>query len=819
MNCKNFFQPHKKAGLPSAQPRSAKQIMELPEKEMDEAVLECRDEMFYPDRELRDWASLSYHSMVVQRPSAFLGAGNGSFALVDIRKGTKITLYSGRIIHGPLVGPVPYVMEIGGRFVDAQPSDNWLGGLFNEYIWDPASNNCRVSPSGVIIAKRNIQEGEEITISYSDDYNWTALIIELTQCLLEILIRILSHPSYREGREAIRETLVLALGRLDDEGEPSIHTNRVVNWAYNWASGATHRPVALKLPLTSEKELGLDQIAEVIDLKHRTTFRLSGCPIRRLNFDIDWDQWTSVHLPDPPSGRRASLLRAASRSALVGGAQYLPYLVKPTSCREEVQTGDITLPTIPAELAFTPSPPTSPARIGDTFRWEWEARQVEEGWTPTVRGVVRPPTPRPLPPSPSPPPSPAMPSVHTAPPKGSVQPRYFPIFDKGFIPPPKPQLGTPRVLAGSKGGDNSLVVASVNINGFNDHKQEWVALYTLENKIDIMVVVDTRLTDSQTGWAKRRISQILGKGISFVSTARGRNLPQDVPGGIIIISMPRIGNVVDKKDDPLRVGSRLLASFKFGPLPITVLGVYFPFNNRKAGIRAPEAVSKSLEHRMARALLSRGGDSALSRPVDYLWRYIGILSARSRADPLSSLVIAGDFNGTFGKSNSSYQDLRERASSAGLTWIMGTPPPTLMVNTIPRSSIDHILLSEGSPFSLRGVEADYDSAVVTDHAVLSGWFELRDQTLAHLPRRPPKAPKQPSYKELSGEDILPKFQEKVLSWQVEPVGSSREAGDSLLRLALRVTGLAHRLTRRSPQRRQGWSPTFVSLQSYELFLQ
>ena len=151
---------------------------------------------------------------------------------------------------------------------------------------------------------------------------------------------------------------------------------------------------------------------------------------------------------------------------------------------------------------------------------------------------------------------------------------------------------------------------------------------------------------------------------------------------------------------------------------------------------------------MSRALEGRGGQFAHYKPVDYLWRHIGVVASRTMQFPLASLIVAGDFNGTFGPSKSSYQDMVERSSAAGLVrGVEGPPPPTFMVQTTPSSSIDHILLSERSPFSLCGIEADYDSASVSDHAVLTGYFELNDPSLADLPRRPPKV----TYKELNKE--------------------------------------------------------------------
>ena len=123
MNLKKFFKPIGGVGERKAHSLSAAEKMNLPEKEMNLALLNSRDLEFYPDGDLRAWAAQSFHSMVRVGPSVYDGAGNGSFATCDIKKGTRITLYAGKLIRGPLVGPVPYVMEIGSRFVDAIPSE------------------------------------------------------------------------------------------------------------------------------------------------------------------------------------------------------------------------------------------------------------------------------------------------------------------------------------------------------------------------------------------------------------------------------------------------------------------------------------------------------------------------------------------------------------------------------------------------------------------------------------------------------------------------------------------------------------------------
>ena len=356
-------------------------------------------------------------------------------------------------------------------------------------------------------------------------------------------------------------------------------------------------------------------------------------------------------------------MRTAARSALAPGAEFLPYPVRAVPwlgpVGSPVRSTGSSVPGTPTGLMRSSPVKSSPAREGDSFRWEWEERMEEEGWTPSIRGSSPPVDPRIHSPKS---PEPALPSQGqpVTPPQ-----RLFPIFEKGFVPP-RARLGLARATLGSRGSNNSVVVSSININGFDPEKQEWVADYISRNKVDIMVVVDTRLSDGESGWAKRRISQILGKGVSFACTIRGINVPSATPGGIIIISMPRMGNVIDKKDDPLKVGSRLATLYKLGPLPITVLGVYVPFSNKKKPKKPPADLSMSLEHRMSRAPEGRGGQFAHYKPVDYLWRHIGVVASRTMQFPLASLIVAGDFNGTFGPSKSSYQDMAERSSAAGL---------------------------------------------------------------------------------------------------------------------------------------------------------
>jgi len=195
--------------------------------------------------------------------------------------------------------------------------------------------------------------------------------------------------------------------------------------------------------------------------------------------------------------------------------------------------------------------------------------------------------------------------------------------------------------------------------------------------------------------------------------------------------------------------------------------------------------------------------------------YLTRLTAKAKCSNLNMVIVAGDFNGSFGASSASHGDVTDKAEGAMLAPFQWKGlPDTYMRKTIPHSAIDHVLLGEGSPFAFEGLVSDAGSAMVSDHTILSGFFRL-DPVVGAIPRHPPSLPKSPLYKDLGRPEIRDKFVEKVREWPVMSAASAEEAGFTLLRFSLRATRLAHDLTKMGPMRRHGWSPKFVALQAYE----
>lgn len=127
--------------------------------------------------------------MINIRPSTITGAGNGVFATRDIRKGTVIGEYVGKVLHGPhpsvLPREVPYVYFTRGGNTIA-PYKSCLVRYINDNINVGASKTIgRVvrypqHPHNVefverdenvrVVATADIPEDEELFLSYGPSY-------------------------------------------------------------------------------------------------------------------------------------------------------------------------------------------------------------------------------------------------------------------------------------------------------------------------------------------------------------------------------------------------------------------------------------------------------------------------------------------------------------------------------------------------------------------------------------------------------------------------------------------------------------------------
>ena len=149
-----------------------------------------------PNRALNLWRNMKLKIQQSNIPDA----GRGVFATSNIRKGTILGVYSGKVTNVI----TPYSLEMASRirplgrkngifFVDGTPTgscDNTIFALINEHIWMDLEGdrliepNVRIAEMGIIITLSNIKANSELLTDYSDSYNWDHLKITLLPNLL-----------------------------------------------------------------------------------------------------------------------------------------------------------------------------------------------------------------------------------------------------------------------------------------------------------------------------------------------------------------------------------------------------------------------------------------------------------------------------------------------------------------------------------------------------------------------------------------------------------------------------------------------------------
>jgi hypothetical protein len=138
-----------------------------------------------PDELLKDSSSWAVHRCEPRKSKAC--GSMGLHAASVIQRGELIGIYGG---EEALMGGA-YVMEVKkGLLVNCTPVHadpcTWLGYI-NDHIWGPQGQNAKLESNGYIRASKRIAVGEEIFMSYGEDYDWDELKGELLGKVLSAL--------------------------------------------------------------------------------------------------------------------------------------------------------------------------------------------------------------------------------------------------------------------------------------------------------------------------------------------------------------------------------------------------------------------------------------------------------------------------------------------------------------------------------------------------------------------------------------------------------------------------------------------------------
>jgi hypothetical protein len=249
----------------------------------------------------------------------------------------------------------------------------------------------------------------------------------------------------------------------------------------------------------------------------------------------------------------------------------------------------------------------------------------------------------------------------------------------------------------SKGSKNKLSPSSEiirlafqNINGFgyteNNSKAENIRSFIMENKIDIMAIVETnvnwkRVRKKMTIWDKTR-GWFENQRVSAAYNSRDRSGKRYQPGGCSIITRGELALRSDKSgQDHRKLGRWTWTSYQGkNGIKMKIISVYVPNKAQQYGIRKTFSQQQQV-------LLSQG---IKTNPISIFWEDFWKMIDKC-IDDGDQLIIGGDWN-TDVRNNEFLQDFKERKLIPSIIQRHGREgPETYQRGSVP---IDEIFISK-----------------------------------------------------------------------------------------------------------------------------
>ena len=285
---------------------------------------------------------------------------------------------------------------------------------------------------------------------------------------------------------------------------------------------------------------------------------------------------------------------------------------------------------------------------------------------------------------------------------------------------------------------SDIRVGYLNVNRLEDHNLDYILWFFEDKRLDVLFLIDTRLTVLGGQFTNAKIKERLGNDILVLQS---KTRPEVGSGGQIAIVRPHLRQHLSSEEtDPANLGILFALTFRHGLRKLVLVSVYWPCDTQ-----GPEALRTKLAQYMA----------ATDRPgstTDYCKHLVQNVLDRTMEDPLNSCIAGGDWN-------ANWQDSRvcPRRSHAGIAnWardvgLVNALMPLLPVGFKTRfpstqdveheaTAIDHILTTDGACLVTEaGVNHAPVWTTLTDHRPL--WIAARlDTPLTSLPERPPPIP-------------------------------------------------------------------------------
>ena len=188
--------------------------------------------------------------------------------------------------------------------------------------------------------------------------------------------------------------------------------------------------------------------------------------------------------------------------------------------------------------------------------------------------------------------------------------------------------------------NSNLNVATININSLHGHHDKVSILATLmkQHRLDILNIIDTRLSKRSAGHVTKQFSNILGPGTRAFHATNTADFSTTNPGGICIVVNPRLSHIpVSSHIDPSALGTHMYVTLAMPTGNIMNVASYFPYNRS-----ITETREQSLHNRIS-VWLKNSEDTRT--PKQYLQDSISVwISEHITASVSNSVIVSGDFN-------------------------------------------------------------------------------------------------------------------------------------------------------------------------------
>ena len=379
-----------------------------------------------------------------------------------------------------------------------------------------------------------------------------------------------------------------------------------------------------------------------------------------------------------------------------------------------------------------------------------------------------------------------------------------------------------------------ITVCSLNTNGLTTAKLTELLWLRATERIDILILVDTRCSGRQLKFRGKQAREAMGIGSwthgspSRALSAKGRPSRHEMVGGQLILVSAKWGRMVRaSRADPTGLGVLTEITIGANGGDILLLGTYFPCpsasctgHSNKLWDKVQAWLGTQGRHQSPQAYLQ---SQIQDRILRHLGRGVTDGSARRNV-----ALVGGDFNSAWAGHSGPLRGLGGWASSCSLLSPIAaleapTPVCSYYQGGSPKSLIDHLLLSQPchGEITRAGVLTGSFFGSVSDHRPVLLGLRLWEGACSAFPSL--NALQRPVSRsadlDLSNLPLVQDFQAHLLSSLPAPPANPAEAGEALKQLSIQsASWLASRPMRKGHnthrrRRFDGWSPGAMALKA------